>query len=483
MAPELLPPQNLEAERAVLGSVLIEPETLPAVYGISPPEAFYRETHQRIYRAMLELVRQHHPLDLLTLAAALGSELEAVGGLAYLAQLGEATPTSAHAEHYAGLVREAWLRRRMLQAAGHIVQLARDRDQDLDQVLSAAEAAMLEVAATSVHAAPVRLGEVAIEQLNLQAGGAGTGSRLQSGLAGVDTALGVVSAGDLVVLAARPGVGKTALALQIAYHLAQLHQPVLVVSLEMGARQLADRLAVMQTGIEAQALKRRQLSEGQLEQLSRWASQLAARPLLVDASAQLTTLELRSRARRVKAKHGLDLVVVDYLQLLDVPDKRRMNRQEQVAEISRSLKAMALELQVPVLALSQLSREAERQDDRRPQLWNLRESGAIEQDADLVAFLHRPEKNPQGGAIKTELLVEKSRHGARGSCWLMFVPPRVRFEAWSEREGGEHGSGRAPARGADKDDHAADDGDCRSRRLRRSAERALRVGDGGAIEP
>lgn len=483
MAPELVPPQNLEAERAVLGAALIEPETLSVVYGISPPEAFYRESHRRIYQAMLELVRANQPLDLLTLPAALGSDLQTVGGLGYLAQLGQVTPHSAHAEHYAGLVREAWLRRRMLQAGTRVLQLARDADKELAQALSEAEAAVLQVAATAMPGDPQLLGERIYAHFDRPPADAETDRWVHSGVPELDAALGVVGGGDLVVLAARPGVGKTALALQLVQGLAQQRRPVLLVSLEMGACQLGERLAVMATGVDAQLLKRRRLPPPQWERVSHFLSQLLTQPLFVVDSAQLTTLELRSRARRVKAKHGLALVVVDYLQLLDVPDKRGRNRQEVVAEIARALKALARELQVPVLALSQLSREAERQDDRAPQLWNLRESGAIEQDADLVAFLHRPEKNPQGEAIKTELRVEKSRHGPRGSCPLVFLPAQIRFAAWSDRKEGDHGAvDGAPARAADPGDTAADRAHRRGGRPRRSAERALGLGDGGPLE-
>lgn len=428
-------PYHPEAEMAVLGAILIDPEVLPLLQELVPPAAFYREAHQRIYQAMLALDRQDRPIDLVAVQAQLGAESEAVGGWPYLVQLSQVTPTAGHAEHYAGLVREAWLRRRLLQAAATIRGLARDPGKSIQEVLAEAEAALLPIGQSGAQAEPALVGAGAIDQLAVWASPRALGG-LPTGLPDLDLAWGAVRPGDLVILAARPSMGKSALALQIAYHLAGLRRPVLVVSLEMGLSQLVERLASGVLGLDAQLIRQRRLTEANLERLSGFASRLAVLPLFADSAPRLTTAELRSRARRLRARHGLDLVVVDYLQLLDVPDRRGANRQEQVAEISRSLKALALELQVPVLALSQLSREAERQDDRVPQLWNLRESGAIEQDADLVAFLHRPGgKGPRlSTVIETEVIVAKSRYGPTGSCFLVFRPAQVRFESYSARE-------------------------------------------------
>lgn len=449
-------PYDLEAEQATLGAVFADAgECLPQLQALLAPAAFYRQAHQLLFGAMLRLYQQQQPVELLTLRAALGSQLAEVGGWEYLVQLSNAAAHAQHVEHYARRVLELWQRRRLLQACIHGAQLARDLDLEFGALQAQVEASILSVGSLADPAQLVNLAELGLDCLDEYAVREGyRHSALVTGLPALDRALGVVSPGDLLILAARTSMGKTALALQIAQVMSQRRGPVLFVSLEMGPRPLMERLVMLHTGIAGHHLKQRQLSDHQLEAMSSFLSRQAAYQLLTVPSYHLTTLELAARARRCQAKHGLSLLVVDYLQQLYVPHQRGKSRQEVVAEISRALKALALQLDVPVLALSQLSREVEREDGGRPQLHHLRESGAIEQDADLVALLHRPKeetkRHPQLGpppVLKTEFLVEKSRSGPTGRCVLAFRPAQLRFEVWSDREERDDGGGRGMGAG------------------------------------
>lgn len=423
--PGRLPPQAPDAEVSVLGAMLLSSDAVARAMEILRPEDFYQEAHQLIFAAIMDLFNQTRPVDVVTVGEALRSrgQVEQVGGLAYLMELAGMVPTAAHLEHYAEVVRSASLLRQIIAVATDLVTGAYQADRTPQEILDQAQAALFGLAQRG-HQDVARLQEVLIEtfsRLEMLYGSQGKLVGLPTGFADLDRMTAGLQESDLVVIAARPSMGKTMFCLNLARYVA-LHQqvPVVIFSLEMAREQLALRLLSAESEIEGHRLRTGELDGQAWSKLSLALGRLGESPIFIDDTPGISALELRAKARRLKAQHGIGLVIVDYMQLMQ--GRRAENRQQEISEISRSLKALARELRVPVVTLSQLSRAVESRNDKRPMLSDLRESGAIEQDADLVAFLYREDyysKDTEHPEI-TELIVAKQRNGPTGTVRLLF---------------------------------------------------------------
>ncbi len=445
--PSRVPPHNLEAEQGVLGALLIDRDAITRVADIVRAEDFYRDSNGQIFAAMLELYEQHEPIDLVSLTDKLTSAgvLERVGGQSALAALTEAVPTSANVVSYARIVQNKATLRRLQQAAGKIAELGGQEDQDLQRLLDQAEQQLFNVSQNYLKQQFVPIRSVlaeAFERIDELHREGGKIRGLPTGYADLDNLLAGLQKSDLIILAARPSVGKTSFALDITrYAAVQLKAPVGIFSLEMSKEQLVDRLLCSQAEVDLWKMRTGRLSDraedDDFPRIGHAMGVLAEAPLFIDDSASASVLEIRTKARRLKAEHGsLGLLVVDYLQLIESRSSNSDNRVQEVAEITRGLKALARELQVPVLALSQLSRAVEMTKPAIPKLAHLRESGSIEQDADVVMFIYRksadrnyrPEDiSPEERHI-AELHIAKHRNGPTGMVKLFFDEQRVSFK-------------------------------------------------------
>ena len=425
-----LPPQNIEAEQCVLGGILIENGALLKVIEILTPEDFYKEIHGVIYGVMLELFERNEPQDLVTVHNALKSKgkLDAVGGAAYLAEITETVPVAANAGYYAKIVRNKAIFRRLIQKTSDIATQCYEEAENVDDVLESAEAAIFEISQGNIRQTfhplkgvlknSIKKLEDLYERKELVTG-------VPSGFMELDRLTTGFQPSDLIIIAGRPSMGKTALALNIAQHAAIANGVhVAIFSLEMSREQLAIRMLCSEARVDAQKVRTGFLSERDWPSLISAAGHLSEAHIFIDDTPAISVLEIRAKARRLKSKHDLGLVLVDYLQLMR--GRGRVDRREQeISEISRSLKAMAKELDVPVVALSQLNRKVEDRPNKRPQMADLRESGAIEQDADVIAFIYRDEvynrseDNPNKGLA--EIIVGKQRNGPIGLVKLAFI--------------------------------------------------------------
>jgi replicative DNA helicase len=394
MVAERLPPQNVEAEQSLLGSILIDPEAIIRVAPIVRPDDFYRDTHATLYEAALELHERRQPADFVTMRDVLEQrgQLELVGGTAYLTALVNSVPTSAHAEYYAQIVQRTAMLRRLIRAATEIAGIAYEPADDADEVIDRAEQILFAVAERRHARDLAPISQVIAryyDRIQLLADRKGQPLGIPTGFEQLDRLLGGLQPSDLIIVAARPSMGKTALALTMATSAAKrFRMRIAMFSLEMSAEQLVQRLISAETGIDAQRLRLGDVREEEWQLLVQAASTLSETNIFIDDSPSLTVMEMRSKARRIHAQYGLDLVIVDYLQLMQ-GDRRSENRVQEISNISRGLKGLARELNVPVVALSQLSRAVEARQDKHPQLSDLRESGSIEQDADVVLFIYR----------------------------------------------------------------------------------------------
>ena len=435
--PLRVPPHNLEAERAVLGASLLDKDGLLLVTETLQTEDFYDLRHRRAFDIMVDLAQKDRPVDPLTFMeeASRRGILDELGGQPFLAELVDSVTTVANVEYHVAIVRDKSVHRRLIQVGSDIVRLGYAEDRDVDEILDEAERAVFEISQRGGKNLFRHVGEVlgpTFRQIEIQfqAGEAVTG--VSTGFADFDRLTGGLQPGSLNIVAARPSMGKTALALNIAQYAAVRKKvPVLVFSLEMGAEQLVQRLLGAEARINIHDLRTGSFHETAWESLAEAAGVLAQAPLYIDDSSVLSTLELRARCRRFKALHPeLGLVVVDYLQIMSMA-KRVESKQQEVAEISRALKAVARELEVPVVALSQLSRAVESRNDKRPMLSDLRDSGAIEQDADLVILLYRGGYYNATTAEETdnaaEIIVAKHRNGPTGTVHLVFLREFARF--------------------------------------------------------
>ncbi|HHY12221.1 MAG TPA: replicative DNA helicase [Firmicutes bacterium] len=425
-----VPPQNIEAEEAVIGSMLIEQSAVISALEMLTPDDFYKENHRIIFRQMAEIADKLQPVDLVTLSDALRAEgaLDKIGGAAELARLANFVPTAANVEYYAKIVSEKATLRRLIGAATQIAATAYSSQYEVDEILDKAEESIFRISQGRTDHGYIQLKDVlveAMEKLEYLASNKGDVIGLPSGLSDLDNLTLGFQPSDLIILAARPSVGKTSLGLNIARNVAiKADCTVIIFSLEMSREQVAQRLLCSESAINSQKLRSGFISgDDEWRRLSIALGRLGEAKIFIDDTPGISVMELRAKARRVKAEHGLGLVVIDYLQLMRA--RKQENRQQEISEISRSLKGLARELNVPVIAMSQLSRAVEQRQDRRPMLSDLRESGAIEQDADVVMFLYTDPELEQSNAI--ELNVAKQRNGPTGSIKLFFSREVCRF--------------------------------------------------------
>lgn len=437
-----LPPQSLEAEQAVLGAIILEGESITRAIEILSPEDFYREAHKKIYTSMLELFDKNEPIDLITITEHLKDkgELEEVGGLSYLSNLATVVPTSANIRYHAKLVREKALLRSLLRACTDIVTKVYEEPEDAEEMIDYAEKLIFEISERRTNTNFFHMKDVVKHTFKIiesmyEKKAVITG--VPSGFKDLDELTSGFQPGDLIIIGGRPGMGKTAFSLNIAQHVGvDLGEPVAFFSLEMSKEQIAMRLLSSLAMVNASALRKGFISKRDWERLTDSAVRLSESPIYIDDSSQLSVLEIRAKARRLKMEKGrLSLIIIDYLQLMK--SRSAYDRREQeISEISRSLKAMAKELKVPVIALSQLNRSVEKTTDRRPTLANLRESGAIEQDADVIIFLYRDEiynkKNPANKG-KAEVIVAKQRNGPTDTVYLTFLSDYTRFLDFTDK--------------------------------------------------
>jgi replicative DNA helicase len=430
-------PHNLDAERSVLGAILLRNDTFNHAAAVIDAGDFFRDAHRRIFNAMVELNERGDAIDLVTVKDLLTrtGELEDVGGVAYIARLVDGVPRATNVDHYARIVKEKSTLRALITSASEILQEAYAGAEDADEILDAAEKRIFEVADKRIRTGFVPISSLVQESfdtLSKLQQHRGLVSGVPTGFTELDEMTAGLQGGDLVIIAARPSMGKTSFVLNIALHAALNRERPMVVgffSLEMSAQQLFIRLLTSEARIDAHRLRSGYLSPDDYSKLVKAVGTLESAQIFIDDSASIGVLEMRAKARRLKADHGLDLLVVDYLQLMQGRG-RFDNRQQELASISRSLKGLAKELGVPLVALSQLSRAPETRSDRRPQLSDLRESGAIEQDADVVMMIFRPgvyEKDNPDLQNVAEIIIAKQRNGPIGTANLAFLPQYTLF--------------------------------------------------------
>jgi len=438
MAKELdkkIPPQNIEAEISLLGSILLDPESLVKIIDILSPEDFYKEAHKIIYSAILELFEERNPCDIVTLSNKLEEkkELKKIGGASYLTTLTNSVPTAANIISYAQIIRHKSTLRKLINAASEISNLGFNEEEDIEIILDRAEQSIFKVSQKYLRDNFVSIREVLadsferIDKLHKDKGGL---RGIPTGFKDLDNLLAGLQPSDLIILAGRPSMGKTSLALNIAQYVATKEKiPVGIFSLEMSKEQLVDRLICAEANIDSWKLRTGNLSDDDFPKIGHAMGILSEAPLYIDDSPSANVMEMRAKARRLQAEHNLGLIVIDYLQLMESRYRRESNRVQEISEISRSLKGLARELNIPVICLSQLSRAVEQRPDRIPQLADLRESGSIEQDADVVMFIYREDYYKKDSEKKNiaEILVKKHRNGPTGEVELYFNAEQMKF--------------------------------------------------------
>lgn len=439
MATLKVPPHSEEAEQSVLGALLIDKDAIVEVVGFLRPEYFYDEKHGKIFEAILELYEAHEPVDLVTLTEKLKKKkiYKEMGGAAYLSDLANFVPTAAHVDHYGRIVQDHFTKRELISAAAKLTETAFDETAAAKQVLDQAEQSIFSISQAHSRQNFIPVKDILTEsfdrldELHRQAGGL---RGVPTGFADLDDKLAGMQDSNLLILAARPGLGKTSLVLNIAQHLAVEHKtPVGIFSLEMSKEELVDRLLVAQGEIDSWRLKTGRLKDEDWSRVQEAMGQLADAPLFIDDTPGINILEIRTKARKLQVEQNLRLLVVDYLQLID-PGRRFDSRVQEVSLVSQSLKNLARELRIPVLTVSQLSRAVETRGTRVPQLADLRESGAIEQDADVVMFLYRPEEESERmDQYIIKLLIAKHRNGPTGDIDLLFRGDRIKFYGVEKR--------------------------------------------------
>ena len=432
--PERVPPQNLEAEQSVLGSMLIDRDAIITSTELLRTTDFYREGHQRIFQAMVSLAERSEPVDLVTLVEELRqqNQLASMGGVPYLTTLANIVPTAANVGYYARIVREKSVLRSLINTATRIVTRGFEAKDNVDEILDEAEQAIFEVSQRSNPQGFASMKDIlkgAFDRIDNLWGNKGGVTGVPTGFPDLDNITCGLQNSDLIIIAARPSMGKTTLALNIAQHIAVNEKlPVAIFSLEMSKEQLVQRILCAQANIDAQRLRRGFLSDDDYPRLTKAAGPLAEAPLFIDDTASISVMEVRAKARRLKSEHGLSAIFIDYLQLMR-GSERSENRQQEISAISRSLKALAKELDVPVIALSQLSRAVEQREKKRPILSDLLESGGIEANADIVAFIYREGYYNQNAENRheTEIILAKQRNGPVGSVQLYFKESHNKF--------------------------------------------------------
>ncbi|MBM4761708.1 replicative DNA helicase [Bacillus sp. B15-48] len=438
-----LPPQNIEAEQAVLGAIFLEPSSLTVASEVLIPEDFYRAAHQKIFNVMLSLNDQGKAVDLITVTEELAAAklLEDTGGVSYLSELAASVPTAANIEYYARIVEEKSLLRRLIRTATSIAQDGYTREDEVDSLLGEAEKSILEVAQRKNAGAFHNIKDVLVrtyDNIELLHNRVGDVTGIATGFAELDRMTAGFQRNDLIIVAARPSVGKTAFALNIAQNVGtKTGENVAIFSLEMGAEQLVMRMICAEGNINAQNLRTGSLTDEDWGKLTMAMGSLSNSGIFIDDTPGIRISEIRSKCRRLKQDQGLGMILIDYLQLIQGSGRSGENRQQEVSEISRSLKSLARELEVPVIALSQLSRGVEQRQDKRPMMSDIRESGSIEQDADIVAFLYRDDYYDKESENKNiiEIIIAKQRNGPVGTVQLAFVKEYNKFVNLETRYG------------------------------------------------
>lgn len=437
-----LPPQNIEAEQSVLGAILLDNSALTTTLELLDYDDFYKDSHRRIFLSMTDLFDKNEPIDIITLTDHLKrkNDLEAVGGTGYLTALVSLVPTSANIRYHSKIVREKAMMRGLLRSVTDIASNVYDGELDVEELMDFAEKTVFDLSEKRIKASFVTLKEVIkdsfqmIEQLYDRKE---TITGVASGFKALDELTTGFQRSDLIIVGGRPSMGKTAFSLNIAQHVGvNSNEPVAIFSLEMSKEQLAFRMLCSEARVDSNKIRKGFIQKDDWHNLTSAASKLAGSPIFIDDTSGMSVLEMRAKARRLKAEHGLSLVIVDYLQLM----RGRGNverREQEISEISRSLKGLAKELRVPVIALSQLNRGVESRTEKKPTLADLRESGAIEQDADVILFLYRDEvytKDKSNKKGTAEIIIAKQRNGPTGEITLSFLTHCTRFEDHSNRE-------------------------------------------------
>lgn len=433
-----VPPQDIVAEKSLLGAIMISDTILPEILTIIKPRDFYEKRHQIIFQAIIDLYDQHKPVDLLTLTNELKKQklLKEIGGAPYLTELSNFTPVASHAKAYADIIEKASVRRRLIKAGTEITNKAFEENANVGDLIGAAEKELFEVSDKIAKSDYVPMEELLadafdrIEELHKNKGAL---RGLKTGFRDLDKMTAGFQKGDLIILGARPAMGKTTFAQNLAYNIATINKKgVLFFSMEMAANEIVDRMISDVSGVDNWKMRTGNLSDEEFSRIGDALGEMDEIPVYIDDTSSMTIIELRNKARRAMHDHDIGIVIIDYLQLISGSDRYAGNRVQEVTEISRGLKILARELEIPVVALSQLSRTVTGRENPRPILSDIRESGSIEQDADLVLFLHRPDYYHQNDdnyekTNITELLVAKHRHGAVGKIELYFHPELLRF--------------------------------------------------------
>ncbi|MCF6247446.1 MAG: replicative DNA helicase [Desulfobacula sp.] len=432
------PPQDIDAEESILSAIFIDNDSLHDIIDILTPEDFYKGAHKKIFRAIVELTNKQEPADLVTVANRLNEkeELDSIGGPAYLASISDSAPVAVNAVHYAKIIRGKSSLRQLITASAGIIERCMQDQGDFEDIMDEAESAIFNISEKKIQRSFQPIGELInlnIDKLEEQQGKDGGLSGLSTGYMNLNKITSGLQKADLIILAARPSMGKTAFALNIARNVAvEERKPVAVFSLEMSNEQLSMRLLTSEARIDSNRLRTGFISQEDWQNATDAAGILNDLPIFIDDTPNITAMEVRAKARKLYQKHNeIGVIIIDYLQLMKAPF-RNDRRDLEIAEISRSLKALAKELQVPVIALSQLNRMLEQRADKRPMMSDLRESGALEQDADIIAFIYRDEvynkepDNPKKGTA--EIIVAKNRNGATGTAFMHFMGQYTRFE-------------------------------------------------------
>ena len=431
-----IPPQDTEAEKSLLGAILLSDDYMADILTMLKPDDFYEQRHQTIFSAMSKLYDQHKPIDLLTLTAQLRTEkkLKEIGGAPYLTELSEFVPVASHAKAYAEIIEKASTRRKLIKAGANISEKAYNDDTNVDDLIGEAERELFEVSDKIVKSDYVPMDQLladAMERIAELQENKGALRGLKTGFSDLDKKTAGFQKGDLIIVGARPAMGKTTFAQNLAYNIANINKKgVLFFSMEMAANEIVDRIISDIADVDNWRMRTGNLSDEEFSRLGDALGEIDELPIYIDDTSAMTIAELRNKARRAMHDHDIGIVIVDYLQLMAGSDRYAGNRVQEVTEISRGLKVLARELEIPVVALAQLSRNVTGRDDPRPVLSDLRESGSIEQDADLVMFLHRVDyyKKPEEEDTNiTELLIRKHRHGAIGLVELYFDGAKSRF--------------------------------------------------------
>ncbi|HAY70804.1 MAG TPA: replicative DNA helicase [Saprospirales bacterium] len=432
-------PQAIPLEEVVPGAILIDKNALPAVMDILKVETFYKQAHQEIFKVILELFHKSQPIDILTVQEALKKAqlLESIGGITYLAALTNSVSSAANIEYHSRILTQKYIQRELIKVSTEIIKDSYEDTKDIFELLDSAERSLFDITDQNLNTAYERLGALALKtQKEIEAVSRQTGelTGITTGFEELDKITSGWQPSDLIILAARPGMGKTAFALSLGRNAALANKAVAIFSLEMSKSQLVQRLIAMEAEINSHKIRNGKLDEYEWKKLHEAVERMMNIEIYIDDTPAINIFELRAKCRRMKQQHNIQLVVIDYLQLMSsAPGQTRGNREQEISTISRSLKSMAKELNVPIIALSQLSRAVEtRGGDKRPQLSDLRESGAIEQDADIVSFVYRPDyygtdDEFEGSKDTSEIIISKHRNGSLGTVELRFIKELVKF--------------------------------------------------------